>query len=128
MNAFFPTNYAFKIFLISFMVFFKVSCSTMSIFVMTIKKGISRARAIPRCSLVIFVRPLLAPITIRVYSGTIPTIPTMVVFKYFSWPHRSIKLTIFLAHGTISVQYLFFLCTNHSAKICSFFSSKTMIS
>lgn len=100
----------------------------MSIFVTTIKKGISKAKAIPRCSLVILVRPLFAPTTIKVYSGTIPTIPTMVVFRYFSCPQRSIKFTIFFARGTISVQYLFFLCTNHSAKICCLCSSKTMIS
>ena len=45
--------------------------------------------------LVIPMMPALDPIISIQKSGAWPVMPNMVVFRYFSWPARSIKVTTF---------------------------------
>ena len=75
---------------------FSVSCRTlgghMSILVTTTNTGTERARARPKCSLVIPTIPALAPTINIPKSGACPVMPKTVVFKYFSWPARSMKV------------------------------------
>lgn len=62
-----------------------------SIFVIIMKKGIFRKRHSPICSFVIFCMPIFAPTTTHPKSGVSPVNPLIVVFRYFSCPHRSTR-------------------------------------
>lgn len=92
------------------------SKKTVITLVTTTNTGTFSANASPKCSFVIPTMPALAPIYFRksnsrmnngtrltlfswfhtiniVKSGTCPVIPKTVVFKYFSWPAKSMKVT-----------------------------------
>jgi len=58
------------------------------------KKGIFKNKHNPICYFVIFCIPMLAPITTQPKSGVNPVNPLIVVFKYFSCPHKSTNETI----------------------------------
>jgi hypothetical protein len=64
------------------------------------------------CSLVIFDIPIFAPITTQAKSGASPVKPFIVVFKYFSWPHKSTIEIILALSLTTSFQYLFLFWLN----------------
>ena len=63
-----------------------------SIFVTTTNTGTERAKARPKCSLVIPTTPALAPTINIPKSGACPVMPKTVVFKYFSCPAKSMKV------------------------------------
>lgn len=117
-----------KIFLISPKVSSILFWGAKSTFVKITKNGIFKNKQSPMCSLVILERPILAPITTQLKSGARPVSPLIVVFKYFSWPHRSTRETILALSLTTSFQYLFLFWLNLSGRTCFPCSSKPIIS
>ena len=102
----------FKIFVISEMVYSYLFSGAKSIFVTITKNGIFKNKQRPICYLVIFDKPMFAPTTTQPKSGARPVNPFIVVFKYFSWPHKSTMEIILALSFTTSFQYLFLFWLN----------------
>lgn len=117
----------FNIFLISVIVYSYLFSGAKSIFVTITKNGIFKNKQSPICYLVILDKPIFAPTTTHPKSGARPVSPLMVVFKYFSWPHRSTMEIILALSLTTSFQYLFLFWLNLSGIICLPYSLKPII-
>eukprot|EP00053_Salpingoeca_punica_P017183 m.164586 g.164586 ORF g.164586 m.164586 type:complete len:380 (-) comp17140_c0_seq2:260-1399(-) len=94
----------FRILWSTCMVSARTSGGHMSIFVTTTYTGTFSASASRRCSLVMPTMPMFAPTISMAKCGAWPVKPKTVVFRYFSWPARSMKVSTLDELWQISCQ------------------------